>query len=379
MRRTTLLPLVVLATTLVVPFAPASSAAPPACDPGPVELVTGGDSSVVASSDHVQGYVLRRRLGAGRSCVVPGTTVQLLARDAGTTTTRVVRTGTTDADGRVQFRVRPPYTVVLTGRSLPRAGFAAVDSPRTVVTVATRLSFARRTVDACRVAVSGRTYPAKPGTPVDVFRRGSDGFVRAGRLGVRSDGTYAGTLAVPCRSSGEMFAQITRTARNEGSSSTQPGPVATRTTTCGQARRSSGEAGAALTQSFEPFNTTTAVHGSWAGERVVVNRTDRALKFDSTSVEQYSLLRRGSTVQIGSAGFSDAIVVTPRELAPGQELREPVRLLAANCETPPPPGTPVFASQPGPAFPAGTSLVGQSLLSTNKGLSVSDRRALTVS
>ena len=380
MRLRRVLPLIALASTLLVPVAPAAAAAPTACDPGPVELVTGGDTYLVAAQDHVQGYVLRRRLGAGRSCVVPGATVQLLARDAGTTTTRVVRTGTTDADGRVQFRVRPPFNVVLTGRTLPGNGFAAVDSPRAVLTVATRLTIARRALDRCRVEVRGRTYPAKPGTLVSVWReRPKDSPVQAARLTVRADGTYLGTVPVPCGSSDRMFATIQRTARNDYGNSNRPGPVATRTVTCGEAPRGEGEVASTLTHSFEPFNTTTAVGGAWWGEQVISNRTNRTLSFDTNSTETYSLLRPGTTVRIGSDGFSDAILIAPRELAPGQEFREVVRLLAANCDAPVPPGTVLFASSPGPAFPAGTAVVGQTILATNKGRSVSDRRALTVS
>lgn len=380
MRRTTSVLAAALTAALLLPGATPATAAPGACNPGPVELAGGGDTTLVASQEHVQGYVLRRRLGAGRSCVVPGATVQLLARDAGTTTTRVVRTGTTDADGRVQFRVHPPFTVVLTGRSLPGGGFAAVDSTRSVLSIATRLTIARRALDRCRVEVRGRTYPAKPGTPVEVWReRPGDGAVRVARLIVRADGTYLGTVAIPCGSSERMFATIQRTARNDDGSSDRPGHVATRAVTCGEAQPAEGEVATALTHAFEPFNTTTPVGGGWWGEQVITNRTDRTLVFDSYSSETYSLLRRGTTVRIGSNTFNDAVAVTPRELAPGAELRERVRLVAANCDAPVPPGTVVLATSPGPSFPAGAVLVGQTVLSTNKGRSVSDRRALTVS
>lgn len=380
-RRTTLLPLVVLATALLLPVGPAVAAAPEACPPGPVELVTGGSTEVVAGYEHVQGYVLRRRLGGGRSCVVPGATVELLARDAGTTAARLVRTGTTDAEGRVHFRVRPPFSVVLTGRSVASEGFASASSPQTVVSVATALSLTRRTVDRCRVAVSGRTRPAKPGTPVDVWReRGPYDAVQTGRFGVRPDGTWGGTAAVPCGSTERLYATIQRTARNASGSSDAPGPVAMAgTRTCGEARRSEGEVGAALSHVFEPYNTTTGVHGSWWGERVIANRTDRTLTFDSYSTDEHLLLRRGSTVAVGRSGFSDAILVTQRTLAPGQEARDVVRLQAANCYAPVPPGYASFGSSPGPAFLQDTAVVGQTQLATDKGFSVSDRRALTVS
>lgn len=272
MRRTTSVLAAALTAALLLPGATPATAAPGACDPGPVELAGGGDTTLVASQEHVQGYVLRRRLGAGRSCVVPGA-----------------------------------------------------------------------------------------------------------RLIVRADGTYLGTVAIPCGSSERMFATIQRTARNDDGSSDRPGPVATRTVTCGEAQPAEGEVATALTHAFEPFNTTTPVGGGWWGEQVITNRTDRTLVFDSYSSETYSLLRRGTTVRIGSNTFNDAVAVTPRELAPGAELRERVRLLAANCDAPVPPGTVVLATSPGPSFPAGTVLVGQTILATDKGRSVSDRRALTVS
>ena len=363
-----------LLAALLLPLAPAPAQAAPACEGGGrVELVGGGDRLMIAGQEHVQGYVLRRRLGGGRSCVVPGATVQLLARTANSSAVTVARTGTTDAEGRVEFRVRPPYTVVLTGRA-PTA-----DSAPAVLTVATRLTLGRRTVDACRVAVSGSTYPAKPGTPVDVSReRSRYDHVRVGRFVVRDDGRWSGTVSVPCGADPRLSATIQATARNAFGSSDRRVVVATRTQECGSAPTSRGEVGTALTHSFEPFNTTTAVGGAWWGERVVSNRTDRVLRFDEYSTDTYRLLRRGSTVVIGQNSTSDAIGITPRELAPGEELRTRVALVAGNCLEQPPPDVVPFGLGPGPAFPAGTSLVGVTVLPVDRGESVSGRIALTV-
>ncbi|MCW2614286.1 MAG: hypothetical protein JWN08_1280 [Frankiales bacterium] len=365
---------VVLLAALLLPLVPGSpaTAAPAVCEPGPVELVGGGPQQLVAGRDHVQGYVLRRLTGGGTSCVVPGAAVELLARDAGAATARVVRTGRTDEAGRVQFRVRPPFSVVLQART------ADVQSAPTTYEVGTRLTLAARGAGDCRVAVSGSTYPAKPGTAVLVRREVSRvESSPAGRLAVRSDGTYAGTLTVPCGATPRMAASVQQTARNAPGDTDRRLVVAARTTTCGTALRSEG-AVSTLTHSFEPFNTTTAVGGSWWGERVVSNRTSEPQAFDVYTTDVHQLVRRGSTVLLGSNGFSDAIGVRRAELAPGAELRERVELPARNCFEEPPPGSAVLASLPGPAFPAGTALVGQTVLATGAGRSVSQRVALTV-
>lgn len=361
-----------LAALLLTPVLPAE-AAPPACSPsGSLELVGGGAGVLVAGQEHVQGYVLRRRLGGGATCAVPGATVELLARVANTATTTVVRTGTTDADGRVQFRVRPPYTVVLSARSVADRGYAATSSTQVVHEVSTRVTLARRALDGCREAVSGRTYPAKPGTPVHI----SDGDRELGRFAVRSDGTWSGTVRCGDRA---LFASIHSTARNAYGSSHLPGPLATRTTTCGQARTSSGVVGSALMHVFEPFNLTSAPHGRWWGERVVANRTDRTLTFQAYSTDTYQTLRRGTATLVGGSGFTDAVGVSNHTLAPGEELREVISMSTGNCFASVPPGSATLGSSPGPAFPAGTAVAAQSLLRTDQGWSVSNRVALTVS
>lgn len=376
MRRTT----TALLAALLLPLAPSPAAAAPVCDGGPVELVGGGGRQMVAGQEHVQGYVLRRRLGGGRTCVVPGATVQLLARNAGATTQSVARTGTTDEDGRVQFRVRPPFTVLLSGRTLAGGGFSAVASARTELTVATRLSLARRALGGCREAVSGRTYPAKPETPVEVLReRPREEPLRVGRFLVRADGTWSGAVRVPCGTSPRLVATIQQTARNAPGSSDRRIELASRTRECGTAPTSSGETGTALTHAFEAFNLTTAVGGSWWGERVVSNRTDRVLAFRSYSTDFHRLLRRGSTVVVGTNGFNDAILVREHRLAPGEELREEVALPAANCLAEPEPGVGYFALPTGPAFPAGTAVAGVTVLAMEGGTSVSNRVPLTVS
>lgn len=364
---------------LLLPLSTAAYAGAPACDSGPVELVGGGGTELLAGQEHVQGYVLRRRLGAGRTCVVPGAAVELLARTTGQATAFVARTGTTDADGRVQFRVRPPYTVVLTGRSVAGGGFAAVTSPSAVLVVGTRLTLNRRQVDACHVAASGSTYPAKPDTPVEVLREQSQSeVVRVGRFLVRPDGTWSGTVAVPCGSTQRLLATIQQTARNALGSSDNRVEVATRTRECGSSPARSGPAGTVLTQTFDVFNTTTALGGAWWGERVVSNRTDKAVTFRGYSSDGYRLLRRGSSVAVGMNAFNDAILVTEHRLAPGEELREVVVLEAANCLADPDPGVSYFALPTGPAFPAGTAVVGMTVLRLEGGVSVSDRVALMV-
>jgi len=377
-RTTTRLLVAACAALLLLP-APPAVAAPAACGPGPVELVGGGDTTLVAGREHVQGYLLRRRLGGGETCVLPGATVHLLARTTGSSTATVVRTGTTDDDGRVQFRVRPPYTVVLTGRSAAQEGFPAVDSAPAVLRVATRLTVNRRAVTGCRVQVTGSTYPAKPGNGVNVESTDEQGRgTWLGSTSVAADGTFARTVNLPCGSTSRIYTTIPQTARNDYGSSDFALRIAATTRTCGAAKTGTGEA-AALTHVFEPFNTTVAVGGSWWGERVVANRTDRTIVLDTYSTDLHQLLRRGSTVRIGSNGTSDAIVVERRELAPGAELRERIALVAGNCDAEVPAGYVALASSPGPAFPAGTALVGQAVLATSKGVSVSQRVALTVS
>lgn len=369
MRATTL----ALLAALLVPLAPSpAAAAPPSCEPGPVELVGGDQGVLVAGQEHVQGYVLRRRLGGGVTCVVPGATVELLARVTGSSTATVVRTATTDAAGRVQFRVRPPYTVVLWARSAAQRGHEAAQSRQVVHEVATRVTMTRRALGGCREAVSGRTYPAKPGTLVHV--RGDDEEV--GRFTVRSDGTWSG--GVRCGESA-LLAWIQNTARNTYGDTNRPGPVATRTTTCGTAQAPAGEAATALSHAFEPFNTTTAPHGRWWGERVVANRTDRPVTFQAYSTDTYQVLRRGTSTLVGGSGFTDAIGVGEHTLDPGEELREVISLSSGNCFAAVPPGYAALASSPGPAFPPGTAVAAQSLLKTNKGWSVSARVAVTVS
>ncbi|MDT7570268.1 MAG: hypothetical protein QOE05_442 [Actinomycetota bacterium] len=380
MHRWSPLGLLGLLSSLVVTVSSPASAAPVACSGGPLELATGEDIHQLAGQDLVQGYVLRRLLGGGKSCVVSDATVQLLARNAGEQSPRVVRTATTDAEGRVQFRVRPPYNAVLIARSASTDDFAATESAPVVVNAYTRVTIARRSLSGCRVAVSGRTFPAKPGTAVHVSSRPRPyEAVARGSATVRADGTWSGVITERCGADDPLFAWIGQTARNAPGDSEQVVAVATRTTTCGQGAINSGQMGTALRQTFEPFNTDTAVGGVWWGDRVVTNATDQTLSVEVQQGQVYELLRPGSTVLVGSNGSSDVVSTRSHQLAPGEEFREKVVLVAANCFATVPAGYTTLATSPGLAFPAGTKVAGRSVVGTTKGTSVSQRVALTVS
>lgn len=378
MRRTTLQLLAAALTAVAVGPAlvavPPVQAADPTCGPGPVELVGAPSGLLTSGSEHVQGYLLRRPGPSGTQCVVPGVAVDLLARDAGQQVTRVVRTAMTDADGRVQFRVRPPFTVVLSARSAPTDQHPSARSATAVVEVGTRLGFAIRTVDRCRVGVSGRTYPAKPGTPVEVFRDSDrDGRVRIGAPRVAADGTYSAVLPVPCGNRDRLLATIQRTARNADGGSGLPQAPVSRAQTCGQARDADSRT-SALSHRFLPFNVVTAPSGSWWGERVITNASAEPVSFDRSSDAVYQLMRLATQDVLGAEQPSDAIHVTPVTLGPGESLRDTVFLQARNCFEP---LRAIVAAQ-GPPFPAGTRLAGQTRLSTSLGTTVSQRVELRV-
>lgn len=344
MRRTTVVLAAVLSAAVLVPAAPAAAAKE--CAPGPVELVTGAGPLLVAGQEHVQGYVLRRRLGAGRTCVVPGAVVHLFARVKNDSTVVRVRTGTTDADGRVQFRVRPPHTTVLSAASDEAPGFPSASAPQVVVRVRVRVTLTSRPAGDCRVEVAGRTYPAKPGLLVH--------FSDDGRVPVRSDGTYRGVVARACGTTVPLVGHVPPSHRNEsGDTRPQEAPPAA-PVTCGAAPTEPGPPG--LTQRLEVFNTTTTVGGAWSGERVVANPTDQPVAFSSgrhfTSTEPYRLLRTGTADVLGREGWTDAGEGAREQvLQPGEEVRTPVRLLARNCLAPQ--AQPAFASTYGPPLAPG--------------------------
>lgn len=336
-----------LLAALLLPLAPAApAAAAEACGPGPAQLATGGDAHITAGDQHVQGYVLRRLLGGGRSCVVPGAVVHLFARTKNDTAVVRVRTGTTDVDGRVQFRVRPPYTTVLTATSDATPDVPAASSPAAVVRVGVRVSLAVRALAGCAVEVAGRTFPAKPGVQVQ--------FSDDGRVGIRSDGTYRGVVRRTCGTTVPLVGYVPPTHRNESGDTRPREAPATTPVTCGSAPTAEGPRG--LVQRLELFNTTTPVGGSWYGERVVANPTDSPVTFRTgrhfTSGEPYRLLRPGTPHVLGREGWTDA-GEPPRDrtLQPGEELRVPVRLVARNCEAPQ--TQPAFASRYGPPLPRG--------------------------
>lgn len=378
MRRTTKLlfapALAALTAGAVLTAALPAQGADAACEPGSLELVGAPAGSITSGSDHVQGYLLRRLGPSGSQCVAAGVTVELLARDAGQQVTRVVRSALTDADGRVQFRVRPPYTVVLSARSSPTERHPSARSATALVVVGTRLGFAVRTVDRCRVAVSGRTYPAKPGTTVEVFRSNDrDGRVRLGAPRVATDGSYASTLAIPCGNRDPLQATIQRTARNGVGGSGLPRPVATSLMTCGEAGPSDPRT-AALAHRFDPYNTVTAVDGSWWGERVITNTSSEPLSFDRYTGGAYRLMRLGTRTVLGGPEGTDAFTATPVTLQPGEAVRETVALRTRNCYEP----IRGIVAEHGPPFPAGTRLVGQTVLSTSLGTSTGQRVELRV-
>ncbi|MCU1692621.1 MAG: hypothetical protein JWM64_1712, partial [Frankiales bacterium] len=357
---------------------------PTACGAGPAELATGGPASAAqaprtAGQDAVVGYLLRRREGAGVDCAVPGVAVELLAREKNSTVVRVVRTATTDAEGRVSFRVTPPRTVSLTARSVATPEVPPAAATATVVVgVRTRVTAAVRRLSGCRVEVAGRTSPAKPGSRVRVDS------TAAGRLPdavVAADGTYRLVRTGRCQGVGSVLASIAETHANEPGSSAAPAAAATSLRTCGTGGAGEGPLEPGLTHRLVVFATDTVVGGSWYGERVLANPTDSPISYDYgrgfVLSEPYRVMRYGTRQVLGLEGRTDfGQGATTRTLQPGQEERVPVVLDAANCYAEAPPS---FESRPGPSLPPGR-YVGTSELSVDRGRSwTSQRVALTVS
>lgn len=377
--------LAALGAALLLPLAPAAVAPAAAADAppctgadAPLELVTAGYDAIVAGGDRVQGFVLRRGAGRAVRCAVAGVQVELFARTKNDQRQVLVRRGTTDGAGRVEFRVTPPYTTVLTGRATALTGAAtATVSAVSEVPVATRVTLAARSLTGCRVEVHGRTYPAKPRTLLHVTTAAAE----LARVQVRADGTYAAVLRRPCRDSSPVTVSIDETARNARGSSRLPEAADPTPTTCGTGASGRGPAG--LAHAFEPFQLTTAVGGSWAGERVLTNRSSSPITFREASTftqgTPYEVLRNGTAQVLGVAGFTDA--GAPHEsvtLAPGEQYRTVVLVQARNCYAPLPPGTAAFASSPGAPLPPGR-VVGTTLFELEDGTTwPSDRVALEV-
>lgn len=368
MRRT----LPVLLAALLLPLGPAAGAAP-ACGPGAVEVVASEGAVLQAGGEHVQAFVVRRLSPTGAACVAPGVTVELLARTKNDTATPVVRTATTDPDGRVEFRVRPPYTTVLTGRSVATAELDSATSPSVVVRVQTRLTLSTRALAGCRTEVAGRSHPAKPGSRVTLTTaRGTS----IGSVGIASDGTYGGVLSRPCDDPTALRGSVPETARNEAGSSGRPPAADPTPGTCGTGPSGQGPAG--LVQRFEPINLTTVVGGAWTGERVVENTGEAPVTFSSgrmfSTSEPYRLMRSGTTALLGKEGWTDAGEgATARTLQPGEQWRTRVVLAALNCYAPPPSGYAVLESTPGPPLPAGT-VVGVTVLKLGDGTEWASQR-----
>ena len=344
-------PLRVLSLAAAAAMLPISAAvAGPPCDVRGAELAGGTLARIVVGEQHVQGYVLRQRLGGGRSCVIAGAGVELLARTANTSETRVVRTGTTDSNGRVEFAVRPLYTTVLQARLTD----GSVQSAAATIRLATRISAYSRTVAAndCRVRVHGRTFPAKPGSIVTV-----DGGIpeEQARARVAADGTYAAVVASSaCGGGAPLVVSIGRTYRNDSASSNEPRPVAARVAACSTFSAGEGPAQPGLTLALELFNTTARPHGVWAGEVVVANPTSEAQTYkaeDGFSLgEPYRVLLTGSSSVVSSEDRTDGgSPPASTTLQPGEEKRVPVSLRASNC-----PRAFAFGTAPGDGLPPGT-------------------------
>lgn len=379
MRRTSALLLAGLtAVVLLPPSASASDA--PVCTTadGALELVTGGFTPIVAGADRVQGFVLRRGSGTAPRCAVAGVEVELLARTKNDSRQVLVRRGTTDAAGRVQFQVTPPFTTVLTGRATATSGSATQTvTAVSQVPVGTRVTLTSRALSGCRVEVHGRTYPAKPGSRLHVTTSAAE----LARVPVRADGTYGAVLGRPCADRSAVVVSIDPTARNEHGSSTAPELPDRTPGTCGTGVTGRGPDG--LVQTFEPFNTSTAVGGTWVGERVLTNASSSPVTYrEGSSFSQstpYRLLRSGTQDVLGQEGFTDAgSPRSPVTLAPGEQARVVVVLDARNCYAPRPPGYVAFASSPGAPLPPGR-VVGTTVVELVDGTAwASDRVALEV-
>ncbi len=265
--------------------------------------------------------------------MLPGATVQLLAREKNSTVLRIVRSGVTDAEGRVQFRVTPPRTVVLRAHFVGVEGSAPTESGPVVVGVGTRVSVAARALSACRVEVTGRTTPAKPQSRVRLDLGG-----RSASAVVAADGTYRTVQAVRCGSPVQVTAGIGETLSNEPGRSGLPASPASRPVTCGTGGTDEGPLAEGLTHRLVVFATETAVGGAWYGERVLANPTDHPVSYaygrGFSREEPYRVLRSGTQQVLGREGTTDSGQgPSTSTLQPGQEQRVPVRLGATNCST----------------------------------------------
>jgi hypothetical protein len=252
----------------------------------------------------------------------------------------------------VHFRVTPPRTVVLHARYAGSEGSAPTASSSVVVGVRVRLAVRSQALSGCRLQVTGRTTPAKPGSRVHL----QDGSTRRlADAAVAADGTFRSVQAGVCGAAGRVVASLGETHTNEAGTSAPAAPPAAPLRTCGTGSEDQGPPAPGLVHRLVVFGTETVVGGAWYGERVVGNPTDQPVTYTAGSSfsvgEPYRVLREGTQEVVGREGFTDAgRGLTPRTLQPGEEDRVPVVLVAANCYRD---EGPVFASSPGPDLPPG--------------------------
>lgn len=150
-------------------------------------------------------------------CAVVGARASVASRDAGTTTFSTRRTGTTNSQGYIDFRVTPPRTTYLRGSV--SVGEETATTPAVLRTVRTFVRAEFSSTAGCGMLSEGSTYPAKPHHPVWLQRRITQNGQEAGYLTLRksvtdANGKFRVAYTAPCGADYALAAFIPASATN---------------------------------------------------------------------------------------------------------------------------------------------------------------------
>jgi hypothetical protein len=152
-----------------------------------------------------------------KACAVPGATASVASRDAGTTQFSTRRTGTTNSQGYIEFRVTPPRTTYL--RDAVSMGDESTQTDPVLRTVRPVVRATFTSASGCALVAEGSTYPAKPYHPVWLQRRITSGGKESGYLtllrGVtNSEGRFRLSYTAPCAADYALATYVPASATN---------------------------------------------------------------------------------------------------------------------------------------------------------------------
>ncbi len=164
---------------------PGASATPTATtSPTPCPSPTATQPATPATVSISPATITAKETALVSGIAAPGATVELMAYSRPSTTYRVARTGTADAQGRFAFTIAPSGNTRLYARS------GGSDSATAVLQVRTSINLKVVRTGERTYRFSGSTLPKRRGQLVQVTYARGAGRTLAAKVRVASDGTY---------------------------------------------------------------------------------------------------------------------------------------------------------------------------------------------